>query len=123
MNVNVMPDKRNARRILAVRRVLNLQRKFLGFTLDLNHQGIKIIVNQTFPQQREFEIILSQERESQNSHPDVFIKIEQAWRFSTSEDFDQIGGKIIAVDSSENLDNLINYCEGVEKQKYNPDNE
>ena len=121
MNVNVVPEQRNYNRILAVCRVFNLQRKLLGFTLDLNRKGVRIIVNQEFPQQTEFEIILSQGTKYQDNYPDVIVKMQQAWRNSTSEDFDQIGGKIIAIDSSENLDNLISYCEGVEKEKYHPD--
>ncbi len=47
--------------------------------------------------------------------------MEQTWRIPTGEDFDQIGGRIITVDSSSNLDNLIRYCKDVEKEKYNPD--
>jgi hypothetical protein len=121
MKVNVAQEQRNTRRILAVCRVLDLHRKFLGFTLDLNHKGIQLIVNHEFPQQSEFEIILSQGRENQNHNPDVFLTVEQAWRFSASEGFDQIGGKIINADSLENLDNLICYCEHVEKEKYHPD--
>jgi hypothetical protein len=121
MSVNVVQEQRNARRILAVCRVLNLQRKFLGFTLDLNRKGIKIIVNKQFPQQKEFEIILSQGRQYPKKYPDVCVTMEQTWRIPTGEDFDQIGGRIITVDSSSNLDNLIRYCEDVEKEKYNPD--
>ena len=94
-------EKRNSRRILAVCRVLDLQGRFLGFTLDLSYTGIKIIINSNFPQEPEFEVILSLGRDYQDLIPDVMIKVQQAWRFSHSEEFDQIGGRSIDVDSRE----------------------
>ena len=119
--MNQSNEQRNSRRILAVCRVLDLDRRFLGFTLDLNHNGIKIIINKDFPQKSEFEIILSQEREYQDINPDIIIKVKQAWRVASSDEFDQIGGKIIGVDSSEKLENFINYIDSIEKKKYKPD--
>ncbi len=118
--INSIDEQRNSRRILAVCRVLDLHRKFLGFTLDLNQAGIKIIVDKEFPQQSEFEIILSQGREYQDLNPDIIIKVGQAWRFASNEEFDQIGGKIIHVDSAEKLAKFINYCDTTEKEKYHP---
>ena len=113
-------EKRNSRRILAVCRVLDLQGRFLGFTLDLSYTGIKIIINSNFPQEPEFEVILSLGRDYQDLIPDVMIKVQQAWRFSHSEEFDQIGGRIIDVDSREFLESFISYCDEIEEQKYNP---
>ncbi len=114
-------DQRNSRRVLAVCRVLDLQGKFLGFTLDLSHDGIKFVVDKNFPQQSEFEVVLSQAKEDREMNPDLLIKIKQAWRFSSSQEFDQIGGKIIESDSIENLDNLIDYYSAIEQEKYHPD--
>lgn len=114
-------DQRHARRILAVCKVLDLERNFLGFTLDLNYTGIKIIVNKEFPQQPEFKIILNQPSDTRHFKSDILITVEQAWRCSSNDDFDQIGGKIRAVDSPEELKNFISYCDEIEKDKYNPD--
>ena len=119
--MNQSNEQRNSRRILAVCRVLDLQRRFLGFTLDLSFKGIKIIVNKTFPHESEFQIILSQGRDCHEIDPDITITVEQAWRISSSDEFDQIGGKIINVDSTEKLANFINYCDALEKEKYHPD--
>jgi hypothetical protein len=119
--MNQINEQRNSRRILAVCRVLDLRRKFLGFTLDLSHHGIKIIVNKDFPQQTEFEVILSQGREYQDSLPDILIKVKEAWRINSGEEFDQIGGKIIDVDSSEKLEKFIIHCGDLEKKKYQSD--
>ena len=116
--MNEIHEKRNSRRILAVCRVLDLQGKFLGFTLDLSYTGIKIIINSDFPQDKEFEIILSLGRDYQDLIPDVVIKIEQVWRFSHSEEFDQIGGKIINTETKDVLESFISYCDEIEKQKY-----
>lgn len=111
-------EQRNYRRILAVCRVLDSQGKFLGFTLDLTPTGIQIIVNKDFPHDSEFEIILSQARENEILGNDLKIKVQQMWRSNTNEEFDQIGGKIIEVDSPSELENLVAYCDRKAKERY-----
>ncbi|MGI0479426.1 PilZ domain-containing protein [Geminocystis sp. CENA526] len=111
-------EQRNYRRVLAVCRVLDSQGKFLGFTLDLTPTGIQIIVNKDFPQDSEFEIILSQARENEILGNDLKIKVQQMWRSNTNEEFDQIGGKIIEVDSPSELENLVAYCDRKAKERY-----
>ncbi|WP_017293755.1 hypothetical protein [Geminocystis herdmanii] len=111
-------EQRNYRRILAVCRILDSDSKFLGFTLDLTPKGIQMIINKDFPPQPKFEIILSQARENEVMGNDLKVKIQQIWRSSTSEEFDQIGGKIIEADSSEALENLVAYCDRKAKERY-----
>jgi len=111
-------EQRNYRRVLAVCRVLDSHGKFLGFTLDLTPTGIQIIVNKDFPQDSEFEIILSQARENEIIGNDLKIKVQQMWRSNTNEEFDQIGGKIIDVDSPSELENLVAYCDRKAKERY-----
>lgn len=111
-------EQRNYRRVLAVCRILDSNSNFLGFTLDLTPTGIQMIINKDFPQQPEFEIILSQAREDEVIGHDLRVKIQQIWRSSTNEEFDQIGGKIIEVDSFEALENLVSYCDRKAKERY-----
>lgn len=116
--MNQINEQRNYRRILAVCRVLDSDNKFLGFTLDLTPTGIQMIINKDFPQQPEFDIILSQTRENEVRGNDLKVKIQQIWRSSTNEEFDQIGGQIIGVDSAEELEKLVIYCDRKAKQRY-----
>lgn len=116
--MSTLNEQRNYRRVLAVCRILDSNNKFLGFTLDLTPTGIQMIINKDFPQQPEFEIILSQAREDEVLGNDLKVKIEQIWRSSTNEEFDQIGGKIIGVDSVQQLENLVAYCDRKAKERY-----
>lgn len=114
-------EQRELRRILAVCRVLDMQRRFLGFTLDLNKRGIKIIIQKDFPPRDELEVFLTQAREDNENAPDIKVKIKQAWRISTNEEFDQIGGVIVEVDSPENLELLISECDRKARERYQLD--
>ncbi|BAQ64282.1 PilZ domain-containing protein [Geminocystis sp. NIES-3709] len=116
-------EQRNYRRILAVCRILDSDEKFLGFTLDLTPTGIQMIVNRDFPQKSEFEIILNQAREDEILGNNIKIKVQQIWRSSTNEEFDQIGGKIIGVDSPKELETLVKYCDRKAKERYQFDME
>ncbi|WPF87989.1 PilZ domain-containing protein [Cyanobacterium aponinum UTEX 3222] len=121
VDINSINEQRQLRRILAVCRVLDLDHKFLGFTLDLNRSGIKIIVDKNFPSGDEFKIILSPVKEDEEISPDIVVKVEQKWRTSTNEEFDQIGGVIIEVDSPEYIEELIDYCDRRAKERYQLD--
>jgi len=118
LDTNLYNEQRELRRILAVCRVLDLERKFLGFTLDLNRSGIKIIVDKNFSTGDEFQIILNPAKEDEEISPDILIKVKQKWRTPTNEEFDQIGGVIIEVDSPEYIEELIDYCDRRAKERY-----
>ncbi len=118
LDTNSSSEQRQLRRILAVCRVLDLDRKFLGFTLDLNRSGIKIIVDKNFPSGDEFQVILNPAKEDEEISPDILITVKQKWRSSTNEEFDQIGGVIIEVDSAEYIEELIDYCDRRAKERY-----
>jgi hypothetical protein len=111
-------EQRAFRRILAVCRVLDSEGKFLGFTLDLNTDSIQVIINKDFPSESPFKIILNQIKENEIISSNIRVKIQQMWRSSTSEEFDQIGGKIIEVDYPEKLENLVRYCDQKAKERY-----
>lgn len=67
------------------------------------------------------EVLLTQAREDNENAPDIKVKIKQAWRISTNEEFDQIGGVIIEVDSPENLERLIAECDRKARERYQLD--
>lgn len=117
LSMNKIEDQRSDSRILAVCKVFNSKGCFLGFTLDLTTNGIQIIVNKDFSQELEFEIILNQEKEDDIIDCLIKIKVQQMWRSSTNEEFDQIGGKIIEVDNPQKLKKLIDYYEQKAKDK------
>ena len=112
--------RRKDRRILAVSKVLDIEKQFLGFTLDLTSDGICMIVSNKFEDSREFEIIIQQDRKD-GKKPEIRAKIEKIWRKQENEEFDEIGGKIIAVDSRENLEDFIKYCDVDARIKYDFD--
>lgn len=121
LDISSYSEQRELRRILAVCRVLDLDGKFLGFTLDLNRSGIKIIVDKNFVSGDEFEIILNPAKEEEEISPNIVVKVKQKWRSPTNEEFDQIGGIIIEVDSQEYIDELIDYCDRRAKERYQLD--
>ena len=111
-------EKRSNRRVLAVCRALDENGIFLGFTFDLTSEGIHIIVKKEFSNQSDFTLILTQHRQEKLSYPNIKVKVRTMWRKETNEEYDQIGGQIIEVDSQEALDNLVAYCDKKAKEKY-----
>jgi hypothetical protein len=105
---NKVEERRSKSRIFAVSRVLNTEKKLLGYTLDIHAEGIKMIIDQKFPEESQFQVILLRElKEDESIPPDITATIDVAWRSAFDEEFDQVGGKIIAVDLPEELDKLI----------------
>ena len=108
INENKIAERRDKDRIFAVSRVLTVEKKLLGYTLDINEGGIKIIVAKEFPERSTFQVILLNElKEDESIPPDITVTIDVAWRSSFDEEFDQVGGKIIDVDLPEELQKLI----------------
>jgi hypothetical protein len=116
--MNEINEKRFYRRVLAVCRLLDLDGKFLGFTLDLTLQGIMIIVPNTYPDEEEFSVMLQQIRDDNEVRPNIIIKLEKAWRKPSNEEYDLVGGKIISAQPSEELESLIKYSDEKAKEKY-----
>lgn len=111
-------EKRLSKRILGVCRTLDLDGRFLGFTLDLSETGIRFIVTKSFPEQKKFSVILERTKDEQEEHPLITVEVEQAWRKSTNEEFDEIGGKIIDADLEDEFRDLVRYCELKHNTKY-----
>ena len=106
--VTEIEERRAESRIFAVSRVLTTEKKLLGYTLDINSGGIKIIVDKNFPEQSTFPVILLNElKEGESVPPDITVTIDVVWRSSFDEEFDQVGGKIIEVDLPDELQKFM----------------
>ena len=106
--VTEIEERRAESRIFAVSRVLTTEKKLLGYTLDINSGGIKIIVDKNFPEQSTFPVILLNELKGGESvPPDITVTIDVVWRSSFDEEFDQVGGKIIEVDLPDELQTFM----------------
>lgn len=111
-------EKRHARRILAVCRVLDRGGRFLGFTLDLTREGTRLIVNKNFNPEGNFEVILSPPQEDEEIAPDIRVTVKPVWRCPANDEFDEIGGTIVTVDCPDSLTELLEYCERRAREKY-----
>lgn len=111
-------EKRGSRRVLAVCRALDSDGNFLGFTLDITTDGIHLIVEKSFSPDSSFELVLTHHEGSEITSSDVRVNVEQMWRKSTNEEYDQIGAKIIGTQQPEDLAQLVAYCDQRAKEKY-----
>lgn len=111
-------EKRGSRRVLAVCRALDENENFVGFTLDITTDGIHLIVEKSFTPDSSFQLILSHHEGSEIQSSDVRVEVEQMWRKSTNEEYDQIGGKIVHTEQPEELAQLVTYCDQRAKEKY-----
>ncbi|MDW8462638.1 MAG: PilZ domain-containing protein [Geminocystis sp.] len=111
-------EKRHTRRILAVCRVLDEGGHFLGFTLDLTRQGVRLIVDKTFNPEGNFEVILSPPQEDEEIAPDISITVKPLWRCPANDEFDEIGGTIVTVDCPDSLTELMEYCDCRAEDRY-----
>jgi hypothetical protein len=118
MKIENFRERREKRRILAVCKILDINRQFLGFTLDLTTEGICLVVLNQFGNDQQFEIIIQQNR-NDGEHPEIRATVETIWRREKNEEYDEIGGKIVVVDSQENLKALIEHCDRDAQEKNN----
>ncbi|MBR8828375.1 MAG: PilZ domain-containing protein [Gomphosphaeria aponina SAG 52.96 = DSM 107014] len=104
-----MDERRKEQRILAVCKIFDQERNFSGFVLDINHEGVQIIVPKSFTESLEFSIIIP--RMDEQNKPDLTVKIEQRWRSSVNGEYDKIGGRLIQIDHPEEFSKYLAYFE------------
>lgn len=114
-------EKRLRPRILAVCRTFDLDNNFVGLTLDLNRNGIHLMVSNTFRDQDKFSLILPQSTEEKENKAHLTIQVEKVWRKPIHEDYDEIGGKIIDVDLEDEFEDFIKHCHHEAKKIYELD--
>ncbi len=99
--MDLINNKRKHRRILAVCNIVDEQDNLIGFTLDLTKEGIRIIVANSFPKQQEFYLNLKAEQFK------FTVKVEQKWRGSRDENFDEIGGILVDIQPDNDFEHLL----------------
>lgn len=102
-------ERRQAQRILAFCQVLDLEDELVGVSFDLTLQGICVSLPNTWPQTEPFQIKLK--RMDNPELPVITVKVQPLWRQSRNENFDEIGGKIIEVNSPESFNTFLSYCQ------------
>ncbi|AIE73169.1 MULTISPECIES: PilZ domain-containing protein [unclassified Synechocystis] len=102
-------ERRQEQRMLAFCQVFNMAGELVGVSFDLTRQGICVSVPNDWPQGSDFEVKLR--RMDNEALPTITVKVNPMWRQSRNESFDEIGGKIIAVDSPEAFATFLQYCQ------------
>ena len=102
-------ERREQERMLAFCQVFNMAGELMGVSFDLTRNGICVSVPNDWPQDRDFSVKLR--RMDNEDLPTITIKITPMWRQSRNESFDEIGGKIIEVDSPEAFSTFLQYCQ------------
>lgn len=106
-----MNDNRKHKRILAVCKLMNEQNQLIGFALDLTVEGIRMIVPKTFFNKPEFSLFVEVNyKEDEDKKSKITLIIQQKWRQSKDENFDEIGGLLIDVSPKNEFNELLAYC-------------
>jgi hypothetical protein len=106
-----MQERRSQARILAFCQVLDLEHNLLGVSFDLTLQGICLSLPNSWPPDSPFAIILK--RADQPALPEVQVEVAPVWRKMRNAHFDEIGGKIIGVQSPQDFETFLQYCNSV----------
>ncbi|MFN5514487.1 MAG: hypothetical protein ACK5CA_07015 [Cyanobacteriota bacterium] len=106
-----MQERRAQPRILAFCQIMDLDHNLLGVSFDLTRQGICLSLPNTWPKDETFQLILK--RADQPALPQVVLTISPVWRKVRNAQFDEIGARITAVDSPENFETFLGYCDSV----------
>lgn len=108
---NKMQERRSEGRILAFCQVLDLFGDFVGVTFDLTTTGICMSLPNTWSKKESFSIILK--RGDLESLPEIKITVNPLWRKSRNELYDEIGGKIVAIESATDFQEFLSYCQKI----------
>lgn len=105
--MNISTNQRKHRRVLAVCQIVDENNNLIGFTLDLTVEGIRLIVPQKFKDQPEFSVTLR--GKDIQDETEVNVRIQKKWRQPRDEEFDEIGGILIYIDSKNKFNELLSY--------------
>lgn len=105
----LMQERRSSERILAFCQILDLSGEFVGVSFDLTAAGICLSLPSNWTHAAPFLIILK--RGDSPALPQVKVTVDPVWRNSRNEQYDEIGGRIIAVESETDFQTFLNYCQ------------
>ncbi len=104
-----MQDRRSEQRLTVFCQILDTDYNFVGISFDLSHAGICLSLPNTWTHEIPFSIILK--RVDNDALPAVTITVDPIWRKPGNEKFDEIGGAITAIESPQDFETFLNYCE------------
>lgn len=102
-------ERRTEERVLAFCQVLDLDGNLIGVSFDLTPRGLCVSLPNTWPKAESFSIMLK--RIDNPNLPTITIKVTPMWRSSRNDNFDEIGGKIVEVNSPSDFDQFLHYCQ------------
>jgi hypothetical protein len=101
-------ERRKEQRVMAFCQVFEPQGELLGVSFDLTPSGICLSLPNTWPRDN-FEIQLK--RMDNPNLPEVRLMVKPMWRQPRNENFDEIGGQIIDINSAEDFETFLRYCQ------------
>ena len=103
----LLQEKRQEERALAIGLVSEIEGEFLGISLDITHQGIRFIVPNSFSYSQPF---FCRFMPVEGENPSEFtLKLQLEWRQSRNSAYDEIGGRILEVDKEEEWHKLVEW--------------
>jgi hypothetical protein len=102
-------ERRREKRILAFCQVLDLEGNLIGVSFDLTPQGLCVSLPNTWTEADTFSIMLK--RMDNPKLATIQVTVMPMWRQSRNDSFDEIGGKIVGVDSQTHFDQFLQYCQ------------
>ena len=102
-------ERRTEERVLAFCQVLNLDGDLIGVSFDLTPRGLCVSVPNTWTKEDTFSIMLKRMDNPNLSH--ITVTVTPMWRTSRNDNFDEIGGKIVQVNSQSNFEQFLQYCQ------------
>jgi hypothetical protein len=102
-------ERRTEDRVLAFCQVLDLEGNLIGVSFDLTPRGLCVSLPNTWTKTDNFSIVLK--RIDNPSLPTITITVTPMWRSSRNDNFDEIGGKIVEVNSPSDFERFLNYCQ------------
>lgn len=105
----LMQERRGSERILAFCQILDLSGDFVGVSFDLTATGICLSLPHHWTHEAPFSIILK--RGDAPALPQVKVSVDPVWRNPRNEHYDEIGGRIISVESEADFQTFLNYCQ------------
>jgi hypothetical protein len=102
-------ERRTENRVLAFCQVLDLDDNLIGVSFDLTPKGLCVSLPNTWTDADRFAIRLKRMDNPQLAA--ITITVMPMWRQPRNDNFDEIGGKIVEVDSQIYFEQFLEYCQ------------
>ncbi|MGH2416219.1 MAG: hypothetical protein ACRDEA_21505 [Microcystaceae cyanobacterium] len=104
-----MLERREKKRLCAICQVLDLERNWVGVSFDLTTEGVHVALSSAFAPRGEFSVILR--RGETEQAPEVIITICPVWYHGGNNLYQEIGGKIVAVENEKEFQAFLDDCQ------------